>query len=162
AGPGGAPANENLPREPRTTPATSAAASSGTTMNHRAPGFAGADTIGSSAGAAPNRNPASGKSAGPRPGTFPQTAPQGLGVAGGRDVRRQRCPIGVVAQNRGERFGLFLASKRRRASEHLVQHTAEHPDVGASIDSLSARLLGAHVRNGAENRLRPGGADGRR
>ena len=46
--------------------------------------------------------------------------------------------------------------RRRRANaalpgQHLVQHAAERPDVGALVDRLPARLLRAHVRGGAEN-----------
>ena len=33
-------------------------------------------------------------------------------------------------------------SNARRAGEHLVEHGAERPDVGALVDRLSARLFG--------------------
>ena len=42
----------------------------------------------------------------------------------------------------------------RAAGQHLVQHAAERPDVGALVDRLAARLLGAHVGRGAENHAR--------
>ena len=32
------------------------------------------------------------------------------------------------------------------AGQHLVQHAAERPDVGALVDRLAARLLRTHVR----------------
>ena len=35
--------------------------------------------------------------------------------------------------------------------EHLVEHAAERPDVGALVHRLAARLLRAHVRGRAEN-----------
>ena len=38
--------------------------------------------------------------------------------------------------------------------QHLVEHAAERPDVGALVDGLPARLLGAHVRRRAENDAR--------
>ena len=37
------------------------------------------------------------------------------------------------------------------AGQHLVEHAAERPDVGAPIDRLAARLFGAHVAGRAEN-----------
>ena len=39
----------------------------------------------------------------------------------------------------------------RRPVEHLVEHAAERPDVGALVDGLAARLLGTHVRRRAED-----------
>ncbi len=41
--------------------------------------------------------------------------------------------------------------ERTPAGEHLVQHGAEGPDVRTLVDDLPARLLGTHVRRGAEN-----------
>ncbi len=40
----------------------------------------------------------------------------------------------------------------RAPVEHLEQHAAEGPDVGALVDRLASRLLGGHVGGGAENR----------
>ena len=37
------------------------------------------------------------------------------------------------------------------ARQHLVQHRAKRPDVGAPIDGPALGLLGRHVRGGAEN-----------
>ena len=42
-------------------------------------------------------------------------------------------------------------AKRALARQHLVEHAAERPDVGALVDGLAARLLGAHVRGRAEH-----------
>ena len=53
----------------------------------------------------------------------------------------------------------------RVPGEHLEQHRAERPDVGALVDGPAARLLGRHVGGRAENhpRLRHGRRrDGRR
>ncbi len=44
-----------------------------------------------------------------------------------------------------------LTEERGLAREHLVQHTAKRPNVGAPIDSLTSRLLRAHVRSRAEH-----------
>ena len=41
-----------------------------------------------------------------------------------------------------------------RPVRHSIQHAAERPDVGAPIDRLAARLLGAHVGRGAEDDAR--------
>ena len=45
-------------------------------------------------------------------------------------------------------------SKSRLAGEHLVQHDTEGPDVRALVDRAPARLLGRHVRGGAEDDAR--------
>ena len=42
-------------------------------------------------------------------------------------------------------------AKRRFPGEHLPEDDAEGPDVGALVDRLAARLLGAHVGRGAED-----------
>ena len=42
-------------------------------------------------------------------------------------------------------------SKSRAPREHLVEHAAEGPDVGAAVHGVPAGLLGAHVRRGAED-----------
>ena len=41
--------------------------------------------------------------------------------------------------------------ERAAARQHLVQHAAEGPDVGALVHRLAARLLRRHVRRGAED-----------
>ena len=45
----------------------------------------------------------------------------------------------------------ILSRKRQYPGEHLEQNDAETPDVGAAIDRSAARLLGAHVTDGAED-----------
>ena len=49
-----------------------------------------------------------------------------------------------------------LARERLAAGEALEEHAAERPDVGAPVDRLAARLLGAHVGRGAEDHARAG------
>ena len=65
-------------------------------------------------------------------------------------VRRESRPIGLRLDHVGEHLGDAVARERRRAGQHLVEHTAERPDIGALVDRPSARLLGAHVRRGPE------------
>ena len=48
------------------------------------------------------------------------------------------------------RVGDRVAGERRQAGQHFVEHAAERPDVGPLVDRLAARLLGTHVRRGAE------------
>ena len=64
--------------------------------------------------------------------------------------RRERRPVGLRLDHVGEHLGDAVARERRRAGQHLVEHAAERPDVAALVDRPSARLLGAHVRRGAE------------
>ena len=63
----------------------------------------------------------------------------------------QRGPIGLAFKNADERVGDRVAVERAPARQHLEQHAAERPDVGALVDRLPARLLGAHVGRRAEN-----------
>ena len=68
------------------------------------------------------------------------------GVAGG-----QRRPVGLALEDARDQVRHGLALERRAAREALEQHAAERPDVGAPVDRLAARLLGAHVGGGAED-----------
>ena len=79
-------------------------------------------------------------------------------AAGSRLQSGSRSRIG------GERVGDRLAAERGAAGEHLVEHAAERPDVGALVDGLAARLLGTHVGGRAEDHAlaRAGDRDGRR
>ena len=47
-----------------------------------------------------------------------------------------------------------LAVEEPLAGEHLEEHDAEGPDVGALVDRLAARLLGRHVGGRAEDHAR--------
>ena len=44
-----------------------------------------------------------------------------------------------------------VAVERAPPRQHLVEHDAERPDVGAAIDGAAARLLGRHVGGRAED-----------
>ncbi|MCA1733356.1 MAG: hypothetical protein LC732_07100, partial [Acidobacteria bacterium] len=57
-----------------------------------------------------------------------------------------RCPASSDVYGEGE------LSRR-----HLVQHASEAEEVGAVVDVEAERLLGAHVRDGAENEAGIGG-----
>src|SRR6185503_472691 len=57
-------------------------------------------------------------------------------------------------QNRGERVAWSFTRKRFLARDHLVDHGAEIKNVGARIDTLSARLLGRHVADGSDDDAR--------
>ncbi len=82
-----------------------------------------------------------------------------------RRRRWQRTQIDLARHHVGECFGDGLGAEQSLAGQHLVEHDAERPDVGALVDRLPLGLLGTHVRRGAEDhpRLRHrGGRDGRR
>ena len=74
---------------------------------------------------------------------FEATPHQRTGDSAG--VRRQRVPIRLARDDRRQRVGHRLSVERARAGEHFIQDDAERPDVGATVDALSARLLGGHV-----------------
>jgi hypothetical protein len=95
-------------------------------------------------------------------GIFSQAACQKHADTGGRVVR-QMCPIGIFLDDSGESVGDRLASKGHFATEHFVQDAAEGPDVRAAIDRFPFRLLGRHIRGGAQQntRLRGHAAHGR-
>jgi hypothetical protein len=63
----------------------------------------------------------------------------------------QSDPFGFAFENGRQDVG-DRTRKRAAAREHLVQHTAERPDVGALVDAQAPRLLRAHVRGGADHR----------
>ena len=67
-----------------------------------------------------------------------------------RRVGRELLPPRLVPQDRRQDVRDGLAVERRRAREHLEQHDAEGPDVGARIHGVPARLLRRHVGRGAE------------
>ena len=47
---------------------------------------------------------------------------------------RQRRPIRLALQDRGNHIGTGFSSERRAAGQHLVQHAPESPDVGPLVD----------------------------
>ena len=68
----------------------------------------------------------------------------------GRHVRRQARPVRVALQHARQHLGSAPAFECARTRQHLVQHAAEGEQVRARIDRLTSRLLGRHVRGGAE------------
>jgi hypothetical protein len=68
-----------------------------------------------------------------------------------RQFARQRGPVRIAREDRRHRIRCGVAGERCAASEHLVQHAAERPDVGAFVDGLPPRLLRTHVRRGPED-----------
>ena len=71
------------------------------------------------------------------------------------EFRRRDIQHGIDALNRR------VASKRPRAAEHLVKHTAKRKNIRAMIGRLAAHLLGRHVGGRAQEHARLGGIDGR-
>ena len=73
-------------------------------------------------------------------------------------------PVRLALEDARERIGHRRTSKRALARQHLVEHAAKRPDIGAFVHRQPARLLRAHVRRRAEDdaRLRPVRRDGRR
>ena len=74
-----------------------------------------------------------------------------------RRRRRQQRPVRLALEHAREDVGDVVAGEQALAGEHLEQHDAERPDVGALVDGPAARLLGRHVGRGAEDHahLRP-------
>ena len=68
-----------------------------------------------------------------------------------RRVRRRTLQSGSCSRIAATVSEVGLASKRRAAGQHLIQHAAERPDVGSLVDRLSSRLFRAHVGGCARN-----------
>ena len=68
------------------------------------------------------------------------------GVAAGSALQ-----LDVLPQHRGETSEISSPSNSAPPRQHLVEHDAERPDVGAAIDGSALRLLGRHVGGGAED-----------
>jgi hypothetical protein len=64
----------------------------------------------------------------------------------GGDINRQRFPVDVSRQDRGERLRQILGFVSALAGEHFVEHDAESPDIGAAIDVSAFGLFRRHVR----------------
>ena len=74
-----------------------------------------------------------------------QDPPHGIGR-----VRGQAVQSGSRSMTAASVSVVVAPPKAATAGEHLVEHAAERPDVGALVDRLTARLLGTHVGRGAE------------
>ena len=91
---------------------------------------------------------------------------EGSGGAGATPLAaslRQLRPVRFLRDDRAQDVGGGFAVERARRGEHVEEHAAQRPQIGASIDRASARLLGRHLRGGAEDdaRLRHRGGRGR-
>ena len=71
----------------------------------------------------------------------------------------QEPPVGVREQHVGPGVRGGGAAEGAPPGQHLEQHASERPDVRTPVHRTAARLLGAHVRGGAEDR--PGRRRGR-
>src|SRR5262249_30830754 len=88
-----------------------------------------------------------------------QTAAQ-QAADGGRSLRRDGGEIWRVLDDGGQGFGNILAGVDRTAGEHLAEHDAEGPNVGALVYGLAFSLLRGHIGGGAEDHAHLGGAHG--
>ena len=79
-----------------------------------------------------------------------------------RGLGRQCRPLRLAGQDRGEHVAHRFAVEELAAGQHLEEHDAEGPDVGAPIDRLAARLLRRHVGGGAEDQAGRGAGVGER
>ncbi len=69
----------------------------------------------------------------------------------GRRLQRQRREVELGAQHAREQIGDGLAGEESAPGQHLPEHDAERPEVGAAVERPAARLLGGHVGGGAED-----------
>ncbi len=60
-------------------------------------------------------------------------------------VGRERRPLGLVFDHRGNDVGDCFSSESPSAAERLVEHAAKGPDVRALVDGLAAGLFWRHV-----------------
>jgi hypothetical protein len=72
-----------------------------------------------------------------------------------RRFRWQPIELGLAFQHAPQRLDDRVPGERPGPGQHLLQDTAERPDVGPVIDGLAARLLRAHVRGRAKCAARP-------
>ena len=61
----------------------------------------------------------------------------GQGVFGGSAV-----PVGLALERGGDRVRRRVAGERAPSRQHLVEHAAERPDVGALVDGLPRACSG--------------------
>ena len=67
------------------------------------------------------------------------------------DRRRDATEVRLVLDDRRNRVGHGVTAEGFRTGDHFVQHAAERPDVGPTVDAVSACLFGRHVRGHAKN-----------
>ena len=77
-------------------------------------------------------------------------------------MRRNTAEVGFFGQYRGQRVRYCSGFKRPQSHEHLVQHHAKCPNVGALIHGLAAGLLGRHVGGCAKDDAGKRSAAGKR
>jgi hypothetical protein len=65
--------------------------------------------------------------------------------------RRRGFRAGSVGQGGPIGIARVTGCKELLSSEHLVEHDAECPDIGAFVESVAARLLGRHVSSRAKD-----------
>src|SRR5262249_2129818 len=84
-------------------------------------------------------------------GIFRQTTSQQ--AAKGFRQRRQSIPVWIAAKNRTKRLRDGITGEWAAAAKHLVQHAAEAPDIGPSVEraGLTRRLLRTHIRRSAHD-----------
>ena len=87
-----------------------------------------------------------GAASGSRSRQRPSSRRTAAGVVGG-----QRRPVRLARQHRGQHVAHRLAAEKAPPRQHLEEHDAERPDVGALVHRLAARLLRRHVGGGAED-----------
>ena len=66
------------------------------------------------------------------------------------DVNRHPSPLGLCANDRGDRLAYVVALERAPRGQHLVEHTSERPDVAALVRRPALGLLGCHVGGRAQ------------
>ena len=71
-----------------------------------------------------------------------------------RQFHRQLIPVRLPLKNRRKGVGHRFAREGQPSGKRLVQEATERPDVGPSIDTFPASLLGAHVRGRPEEHTR--------
>ena len=68
-----------------------------------------------------------------------------------RSRRREGTPLRLALEDLGDRRRRGIGGKCFVPRQHLEQHAAKGPDVGAGIDRQPPRLLGAHVGRRAQH-----------
>ncbi len=81
-----------------------------------------------------------------------------------RHVAGQPVPVGLGLEHRRKRVRDGGSAEQPGPGQHFEEHGAQRPEVGALVDRAAARLFGAHVGGGAEDRAGDGaqGRHGRR